>query len=88
MTDVPIQRATEQVEAVLGGTLHAPQVKAFFDEPTFTVSYIVSDAATKKAAIIDSVWNFDQAAGRTSFESADAIIAYVEAEGLDGRYAP
>ena len=83
MTDLPIQRATEQVEAVLAGTLHAPQVKAFFDEPTFTVSYVVSDAATRKAAIIDSVWNFDQASGRTSFESADAIIAYVEAEGLD-----
>ena len=82
MTDLPIQRATEQVEAVLAGTLHAPQVKAFFDEPTFTVSYVVSDAATRKAAIIDSVWNFDQAAGRTSFDSADAIIAYVEAEGL------
>ncbi len=82
MTDLPLQRATEQVEAVLAGTLHAPQVKAFFDEPTFTVSYVVSDAATKKAAIIDSVWNFDQASGRTSFESADAIIAYVEAEGL------
>lgn len=82
MTDLPIQRATEQVEAVLAGTLHAPQVKSFFDEPTFTVSYVVSDAATKKAAIIDSVWNFDQASGRTSFESADAIIAYVEAEGL------
>lgn len=83
MTDLPIQRATDQVEAVLTGTLHAPQVKSFFDEPTFTVSYVVSDAATNKAAIIDSVWNFDQAAGRTSFESADAIIAYVEAEGLD-----
>ncbi|MDP1908746.1 MAG: MBL fold metallo-hydrolase [Hyphomicrobium sp.] len=83
MIDVPLQRATEQVEAVLDGTLHAPQVKAFFDEPTFTVSYIVSDAATKKAAIIDSVWNFDQAAGRTSFESADEIAAYVEAEGFD-----
>ena len=82
MTDLPIQRATEQVEAVLGGTLHAPKVKAFFDESTFTVSYVVSDAATKKAAIIDSVWNFDQAAGRTSFDSADAIIAYVAAEGL------
>ena len=82
MTDLPIQRATEQVEAVLAGTLHAPQVKSFFDEPTFTVSYVVSDAATKKAAIIDSVWNFDQAAGRTSFESADEIVAYVEAEGL------
>ena len=83
MTDLPIQRATEQVEAVLAGTLHAPQVKAFFDEPTFTVSYVVSDAATRKAAIIDSVWNFDHASGRTSFESADAIIAYVEAEGLE-----
>ena len=83
MTDLPIQRATEQVEAVLAGTLHAPQVKAFFDEPTFTVSYVVSDAATRKAAIIDSVWNFDHASGRTSFESADAIIAFVEAEGLE-----
>ena len=82
MIDVPIQRASEQVEEVLAGTLHAPQVKSFFDEPTFTVSYVVSDAATKKAAIIDSVWNFDQAAGRTSFESADQIVAYVEAEGL------
>lgn len=82
MTDLPIQRAIEQIEAVLGRTLHAPQVKAFFDEPTFTVSYVVSDAATKKAAIIDSVWNFDHAAGRTSFGSADAIITYVESEGL------
>ena len=83
MTDLLVQRATEQVEAVLARTLHAPQVKAFFDEPTFTVSYVVSDAARRKAAIIDSVWNFDQAAGRTSFESADQIVAYVAAEGLD-----
>jgi glyoxylase-like metal-dependent hydrolase (beta-lactamase superfamily II) len=75
--------ATGQVEAVLSGAIHAPQVKAFFDEPTFTVSYVVSDAASKKAAIIDSVWNFDQASGRTSFEAADAIRAYVESEGLD-----
>ena len=82
MTDLPIQRATAQVEAVLAGTLHAPQVKAFFDEPTFTVSYVVSDAATKKAAIIDSVWNFDHAAGRTSFDSANQIIAFIQAEGL------
>ena len=83
MTDLPLQRATDQVRAVLAGTLAAPQVKAFFDEPTFTVSYVVSDAATRKAAIIDSVWNFEQASGRTSFESADLIIAYVEAEKLD-----
>jgi glyoxylase-like metal-dependent hydrolase (beta-lactamase superfamily II) len=82
MTDLAISRAIEQVRKVLEGTLRAPQVKAFFDEPTFTVSYVVSDATTKKAAIIDSVWNFDQASGRTSFESADAIIAYIESEGL------
>ena len=82
MSDLPIQKATEQVDAVLAAAIRAPQVKAFFDEPTFTVSYVVSDAATKKAAIIDSVWNFDHASGRTSFDSADAIVAYVEAEGL------
>jgi glyoxylase-like metal-dependent hydrolase (beta-lactamase superfamily II) len=82
MTDLAISRAIGQVQKVLDGTLHAPQVKAFFDEPTFTVSYVVSDAATKKAAIIDSVWNFDQASGRTSFEAADEIIAYVEDGGL------
>ncbi|MGZ8285805.1 MAG: MBL fold metallo-hydrolase [Allosphingosinicella sp.] len=82
MTDLALSRATDQVRAVLAGTLHAPRVKAFFDEATFTVSYVVSDTATRKAAIIDSVWNFDQASGRTSFESADAIVAYVESEGL------
>lgn len=82
MTDISIQLAIEQVQAVLAGQVRASEVKAFFDEPTFTVSYVVSDAATKKAAIIDSVWNLDHASGRTSFESADAIVAYVEAEGL------
>ncbi|MEO8453701.1 MAG: MBL fold metallo-hydrolase [Sphingomicrobium sp.] len=81
--DPHLENAVAQVTAVLEGKLHAPQVKAFFDEPTFTASYVVSDAATNKAAIIDSVWNFDQASGRTTFESADAIIAYVETEGLD-----
>ena len=82
MNDIPIDRAVDQVTAVLEGKLHAPQVKAFFDEPTFTVSYVVSDSATKMAAIIDSVWNFDHASGRTSFESADAIIDHVNSEGL------
>ncbi len=80
--DPHLERAAAQVTAVLEGRLHAPTVKAFFDEPTFTASYVVSDPATKKAAIIDSVWNFDQPSGRTSFDSADEIIAYVEEEGL------
>ncbi|MEA1071801.1 MBL fold metallo-hydrolase [Sphingomonas sp. LY160] len=82
MTDPSLQRAIEQVQAVVAGESRGPLVKAFFDEPTFTVSYVVSDPATKHAAIIDSVWNFDQASGRTSFNSANAIIAYVESEGL------
>ena len=82
MTDTPIAHSYEQVASVFDGSLRAPSVKAFFDEPTFTVSYVVSDPLSKQAVIIDSVWNFDHAAGRTSFASADAIIAHVEAEGL------
>jgi glyoxylase-like metal-dependent hydrolase (beta-lactamase superfamily II) len=81
-TDPHLQTAIDQVKAVLAGDLHAPQVKAFFHEPTFTASYVVSDAATKRAAIIDSVWDFDQASGRTSFEAADKIVAYVREQDL------
>jgi glyoxylase-like metal-dependent hydrolase (beta-lactamase superfamily II) len=80
--DRHLEQAKEQVHKVLGGELRAPKVKAFFDEPTFAASYVVSDPETKKAAIVDSVLDFDQPSGRTSAESADEIIAYVEAEGL------
>lgn len=59
-----------------------PQVKTFFDEPTFTFSYVVSDPETKDCAIVDSVLDFDYAAGTTNTASADAIINYVKAEGL------
>ena len=82
MSDAHLNKAQEQARAVLRGDIRAPQVKAFFDEPTFTVSYVVSDPHTKRAAIIDSVWNFDQASGRTSFESADEIVEYVRSEDL------
>ena len=60
-----------------------PVVKAFFDPDTFTVSYVVSDPATAKAAIIDSVLDYDAKSGRTRRTSADALIAYVREEGLD-----
>ncbi|MFN4275465.1 MAG: MBL fold metallo-hydrolase [Ferrovibrio sp.] len=59
-----------------------PLVKAFFDEATFTVSYVVVDPATKTCAIVDSVLDFDPASGRTQKDSADAVIAYVQGEGL------
>ena len=47
-----------------------PAVKAFFDEVTNTVTYVVSDAGSKTCAIIDPVLNFNQASGRTSTGSA------------------
>jgi glyoxylase-like metal-dependent hydrolase (beta-lactamase superfamily II) len=80
--DINLERAAAQVDAVLRGKIRSPQVKAFFDEPTFTASYVVHDPTTKAAAIVDSVLDFDQPSGRTSFESADAMIAYIQAEGL------
>ncbi len=59
-----------------------PQVTSYFDEPTNTVSYLVKDPASTACAIIDSVLDFDYAAGRTDTRSADAIIADVRAQGL------
>jgi glyoxylase-like metal-dependent hydrolase (beta-lactamase superfamily II) len=58
-----------------------PDVKAFFDEATFTVSYVVSDAANGRAVIIDPVLDFSPASGRTTTNSADAIIDYVSEHG-------
>lgn len=60
----------------------SPLVKTFFDEPTYTASHVVIDPATKAAAIIDSVLDFDPASGKTSTKSADDLIAYVKAQGL------
>ncbi len=59
-----------------------PRVKAFFDENTFTVSYVVSEPEGGRAAIIDSVLDFDPKSARSSTHSADAIIAYVRAQSL------
>jgi glyoxylase-like metal-dependent hydrolase (beta-lactamase superfamily II) len=57
-------------------------VESFFDEPTFTVSHVVIDPATRACAIVDSVLDFDPASGRTSTASADAVIAFVRDRGL------
>ena len=63
-------------------TTLVPVVTAFFDEPTYTVSYVVQDPTSKACAIVDSVLDFDPASGRTATESADEIIAFVRANGL------
>ena len=61
----------------------APEVTAFFDNDSNTVSYVVTDPATKKAAIIDSVMDFDYASGTISYDHADMIIEYVTTQKLD-----
>jgi len=59
-----------------------PEVNAFFHAPTNTFSYVVWDPATQKAAVLDTVLDYDAASGRTGRESADAMIAFVRARGL------
>lgn len=59
-----------------------PRVKAFFDPRTWSIQYVVIDPATKRCAIIDPVLDFDERSGATGTMNADAILAYVEEEGL------
>jgi len=59
-----------------------PEVKAFFDKASNTFSYVAWDPATMKAAVLDSVLDYDAASGRTSRKSADTVIAFVRAQGL------
>jgi len=60
-----------------------PEVTAFFDPRTNTISYIVRDPASNACAIVDSVMDFDYAAGRISYESADRIIDHIRAKGME-----
>ncbi len=59
-----------------------PDVQAFFDEATNTISYIVKDPSSSSCAIIDSVMDIDYAAGRITFEHADKLIKYIEKQSL------
>ncbi len=63
-------------------TMKAPSIQSFFDPDTFTVTHVVSDPATRRAAIIDSVFDFDPKSGRTSHLNADRVIDYVRQSGL------
>ncbi len=59
-----------------------PHVRAFFDNATNTVSYVVREPEGRACAIIDSVLDYDQASGRTDTSSADEVIAWVKTEKL------
>jgi glyoxylase-like metal-dependent hydrolase (beta-lactamase superfamily II) len=80
MADNALESAKKQVQQSQRGV---PMIESFFDTVTNTVSYVVRDPATNKAAIVDSVLDFDPAAGRTDTGSADTIIKYVKDNGLD-----
>ena len=59
-----------------------PMVTAFFDAATNTVSYVVKDPGSAACAVIDAVMDFDYAAGRISYRSADLVIDHIQRHGL------
>ncbi|MCY3880018.1 MAG: MBL fold metallo-hydrolase [Rhodobacteraceae bacterium] len=60
-----------------------PDVEAFFDRATHTVSYVVSDPVTSCCAVIDSVMDIDYAAGRITSHSADRVIEFIRSKGFE-----
>ncbi|MCJ8191816.1 MBL fold metallo-hydrolase [Sphingomicrobium aestuariivivum] len=83
MTDKALGEARSIIEAARDDEEKRPTIAGFFDEATNTVSYVVHDAATGKAAIIDSVLDYDAASGRTATRSAGLVADYVEKKGLE-----
>ena len=59
-----------------------PQINAFFDEPTNTISYLVADPETRRAAVIDPVLDYDPASKAVGTQSADRILAAAGEQGL------
>ena len=60
-----------------------PVIEAFFDEPTNTISYLVGDPATRIAAVIDPVLDFDIASGEADTRSAERILAFAKDKGWE-----
>jgi len=63
-------------------THNTPEITAFFDEDTFTVTYVVADPETKQCAVIDTVLDYDANMGRTRTDSADKVIASIKEQDL------
>ncbi|POF63723.1 putative metallo-hydrolase [Novacetimonas maltaceti] len=59
-----------------------PLVKTFFDNTTFTATHVVHDPATREAAVVDSVMEYDPAAGRTAHHHAQEVVDYIRASDL------
>ena len=80
--DSALAAANEQILAAAADKAKRPSIAGFFDEATNTVTYVVHDPDTGSAVVIDSVLDYDAAAGRTSHGSADLIVEYVKANHL------
>jgi glyoxylase-like metal-dependent hydrolase (beta-lactamase superfamily II) len=80
--DASLVSAAQLVRSARENPASKPSVEAFFDEDTFTVSYVVWDGVAKVAAIVDSVLDYNAAAGRTATTEADKIAAFIAAYGL------
>jgi len=78
MASLPAPTLNEQ-EPVMS----KPEVTAFFDVATFTVSYVVADSENKVCAIVDSVLDYDPVSGRTNKTSADELIAFIKERGFE-----
>ncbi|MFN3863573.1 MAG: MBL fold metallo-hydrolase [Erythrobacter sp.] len=80
--DSVLAAATAQVERARADAGLRPEIASFFDPATYTVTYVAYDPATREAAIVDSVLDFDPNSGRTATTSADAVIDYVKSHNL------
>lgn len=80
--DAVLGLAQQQVVRAQSDSARQPVIRSFFDDATFTVSYVVHDPVSREAAIIDSVLEYDAPSGRTSTRSADAIAQYARANAL------
>ena len=81
--DDELQAATGVVQAAEASAVLRPDVCAFFDDATFTVSYVVRDPGSRACAVIDSVLDYDPASGRTGTRSAARLRDHVVAAGLE-----
>lgn len=82
MLDHNLAGVASQITNTRDNVLSRPAVESFFDEETHTVSYIVHDPQSGRAAIIDSVLDYDWAAGRIATTSADSLIEFIARRGL------
>lgn len=60
-----------------------PEVTAFFDQKTNTISYVVRDPQSSICVVVDSVMDIDYAAGQITYDQADAMIAFIRDNGFE-----